>query len=145
MPFLVIAVAAIWLKRIGQWEWESPETVMARIKLLEIFTPAYWAKDGRMIWRYVKGENFTLVYVITALLGITIAAIRRKGLLDRYIIGWALAIIPYCMIFSDFITQHNYYQMPFLPLVCMSSVSTLFYPGCTSVAPGKATQVFRGY
>lgn len=120
LPFLVIIFAVVWLKRTGLWLWDAQ--VLKRIQLWEIFTLTYWEKYAVIIWRYIYMENFTLLFVVLALSGILLAFFKRRGLLNRYIIGWAFSAIFYCMIFSDFINQHNYYQMPFLALVCVSIV-----------------------
>jgi 4-amino-4-deoxy-L-arabinose transferase-like glycosyltransferase len=123
LPFLLILATIFWLKRIGQWGFQD----IGRVKPWEVFLPSYWEKYAGMIWWYIRGENFTIIYVCTTLLGIIIALVRRKGLLSRYLIGWTLAIIPYAMIFSDYLNQHNYYQMPFLVLVCLSTIYLFFF------------------
>ena len=122
-PFLIIIAVILWLKRIGQWEFD----VLGRVKPWEVFLLSYWKKYGGMIWWYLKGENFTIIYLCTTLLGIIIAFAKRKGLLNRYLIGWTLAIIPYSMICSDLINQHNYYQIPFLILVVLATVYAFFF------------------
>ena len=123
LPFSVILLAFLWLKYIGQWEFQE----LSRIKLLEVFSFTYWQKFGGMIRWYLVGENFTPVYILLASIGIVLAFVNRKGLLSRFIIGWVLTIIPYAMIFSDYLNQHNYYQMPFLGLVCISSANTVYW------------------
>ncbi|MBM3255077.1 MAG: glycosyltransferase family 39 protein [Candidatus Omnitrophica bacterium] len=123
ISYLPLLLSILWLKYIGQWEFEQ----LMRIKLFEIFTPLYWQKYGRMIWWYVRGENFTMLFTALTLLGILVSFAKRKTLLDRYIIGWTLTIIPYSMVFSDYINQHNYYQMPLLILVCLSSIYSLVF------------------
>ncbi|MBU1125904.1 MAG: glycosyltransferase family 39 protein [Candidatus Omnitrophica bacterium] len=120
--FIFIPLTIAWFKCIGQWEFQE----LNRVQLFAIFTPTYWQQYGKMIWWYTRGENFTLVYVILTALGIIIAFVRRKGIIDRFIMGWAVAIIPYSMVFSDYINQHNYYQMPFLTLACVASTYALF-------------------
>ncbi|MFH0738735.1 MAG: glycosyltransferase family 39 protein [Candidatus Omnitrophota bacterium] len=121
--YLPLLFSILWLKYIGQWEFEQ----LNRIRPLEIFSPVYWQKYGRMIWWYVRGENFTLLFTALTVLGILVSFIKRKTPLDRYIIGWTLTIIPYSIVFSDYINQHNYYQMPLLILVCLSSVYSLLF------------------
>lgn len=121
LPYLVIAIAILWLKYIGQWEFQE----LSRVKLWEVFSLAYWRKYGQMIWWYVKGENFTWVFTLFTLLGVILAFLKMQRLSNRYIIGWTITLIPYGMIFSDYINQHNYYQMPFLILVCVASTLTL--------------------
>lgn len=124
-PYLIIVVAIVWLKHTGQWNWE--QHVLKRVVFWKIFISDYWEKYGRTLWWYMKGENFTFIYIFLALLGILVTFFKRKDLLNRYITSWTLTIIPYCMIFSDFINQHNYYQMPFLPLICISSTYAVFF------------------
>lgn len=141
LPYLVIIAVIIWLANIGQWKFEAAQT-LNRIKLWVIFTHGYWEKSGRIIWWYTKGENYTYVYTVLALMGIIAAFFRRKLLLNRYIIGWAAACIPYSMVFSDFINQHNYYQMPFLGLICISSTYAIVCIAETVTIKGVAQNIF---
>lgn len=121
LPYIIIILSILWLKRVGQWEFEGT----SRIHLVDIFTPIYWHKFARTLWWYTVGENFTLVFFLLSVLGMAIAFMRRGGVLNRYLIGWFFALIIYCMIFSDYINQHNYYQMPFLGIVCIASIYAL--------------------
>jgi len=123
LPYLTIVFSIAWLMHIGQWEFEQ----LSRVQFLEFFTLSYWQKFGRTIWWYAMGENFTWVYLSLTLLGVAVAFFRRKGLSNRYIIGWTLTFIPYCMIFSDYVNQHNYYQMPFLGLVAVASAYAVYF------------------
>lgn len=118
MPFLVVAFGLVWIKRPGLWIWEL--RTLERMSLWQILTYDYWSKYARVIWWYIQGENFTLLYTLLSLLGIAAAFFRRGGLPERYIMGWAIALIPYGMIFSGVINQHNFSQFPFLVLVCIS-------------------------
>lgn len=120
-PFIVTLAVFIWLKSVGQWEFEKSET-FSRINIFSVLSPAYWKQYGKIIAWYVCNENFTWVYTILTVAGVIGAFFRRKGLLDRFIIGWSFTAVIYLMIFSDHINQHNYYQMPFLALVCIASV-----------------------
>lgn len=124
-PFLVMACGIAVLKRSSPWPWwlGAPEGV----RIWEIFTYNYWSSYGKTILWYAAGENFTYVYLLLAALGIAVALFIKKSLLDRYIIGWSAAIVAYGAIFSDFITQHGYSQMPFLPLVCVSTAYAILY------------------
>ncbi len=128
-----LIIGIIWLRYLNRWYF--PE--MLGIKPFSIFTARYWAEHGRTIWWYTKGENFTIVYTILALLGIIIAFFKRKGLLNRYIIGWGLAIIFYGILYSQYIFQNNYYQMPFLILASVSSVYAI------SSISGAVKKIFR--
>lgn len=130
-PFLFMACGIAWLKRLGLWLWGFG--MLERVRIWEIFTYNYWNSYGKMIWWYATGENFTYVYILLTICGITAALFIRRGLLNRYIIGWVAALVIFGIIFSDFITQHNYSQMPFLLLVCVSAVYAISYISQTLV------------
>lgn len=117
--YLLILVVFFWYVHLGQWHFDSEETVN-RIRFFRVFSLSYWKQYGRMIWWYVYGENYGLLFSFLAVIGIASAFIKRKGRLDYYLIGGTVSIVIYSMIFSDHINQHNYYQMPFLGLVCLS-------------------------
>ena len=90
-------------------------------RLFDIYTAAYWKGYGRVIWAYMVTENFTGVLSAAAFLGMLFAFFKRRALVDRYIIGWTLAATPYAMIYAVPLSENNFYQMPFLALVCISS------------------------
>ncbi|MCM8792534.1 MAG: glycosyltransferase family 39 protein [Candidatus Omnitrophica bacterium] len=114
--YLIIPLTIFYLKYIGQWEFQE----LDRIKFFDIFHIDYWIKYGKMIRWYLVGENFGLVFLGLTILGILVAFNKKKKLAERYILGWTFTVIPYSMVFSDYINQHNYYQMPFLGLVCIA-------------------------
>jgi hypothetical protein len=121
-PFLVMACVIVWLKQPGLWLG-----ILERVRIGEIFTYNYWNSYGKMIWWYVTGENFTHVFTLLTIWGIMAAFFVRESLLNRYIMGWTAALVIHAVIFSDFITQHNYSQMPFLLLVCVSTAYAISY------------------
>lgn len=122
VPFSIFLAGMFWLKLTGQWGYVE----LDRIRLFDIFSLTYWLKNSWFILHYLVEENFTLPFVGLTLLGIGLALNQNfKGLMERYIVGWSLMILLYSMVFSDYIHQHNYYQMPFLPLVCLASVYAL--------------------
>lgn len=123
ISYIPVLIVTLWLIQIGEWQFHPA----VRINLWKIFTFSYWKEYGRPIWWYMQGENFTPVYTALTLLGIIFAILKPKELSNRFILGWALTIIPYAMIFQNLINQHNYYQMPFLILVCVSSVNAISY------------------
>lgn len=118
-PFLITSCAIAWLEHSGllQWNFFTPD----KLRPWEIFTYRYWNSYGKTIWWYAAGENFTYIYILLTACGVMAAFSRRKGILNRYIMGWSAALIVYGILFSDFITQHNYSQMPFLLLVSVST------------------------
>jgi hypothetical protein len=62
-------------------------------------------------------------------LGLVFAGIKHRTLFSRFIFGYLLAILPYSIILSVRIHQHNYYQMPFLPLVCILAAYFIYNIG----------------
>jgi len=121
IPYLVIPFVIFWLKHIGQWEPGFQLTFVRIAKSFEIFHPFYWQQYGRAILWFVARENYTLVFSLLCLLGIMLAFIKGSGLLNRYIIGWAVIIIPFSIVFSEQIYQQSFAQMPFLGMVCVSA------------------------
>lgn len=117
IPFFILALGIVWFKLPAFWLEEFSSWQGKRI--WEMFTYDYWNKNARVIWWYARGENFTLPYVLLALSGIVLSFLKKCGMLERYIMGWAAALIPYAMAFSGYITQHNYSQFPFLAMVCI--------------------------
>lgn len=117
IPFFAVALGIIWFKHPALWleelsSWEGN-------RILEMFTYDYWSKNAREIWWYVQGENFTLPYALLAIFGIMLAFFKRGGMLERYIAGWTIALVLYGAAFSDYFTQHNYSQFPFLAMICI--------------------------
>lgn len=120
IPFLAASLCLVWLKPPALWLEEL--SALQGKSIGEMLTYDYWSKYARTIWWYIQGENFTLPYTLLALVGIMFAFLKRGGILERYLMAWAAALIPYGMLFSDSITQRNYAQFPFLALVCISVV-----------------------
>lgn len=124
LPYSLIIIAMIWLKFTNQWEFEE----LQRINLLEIFHTDYWATFGRKIWNYAWLENFAKIPLILTFLGIFLCVFKKKkGLMEHYLFGWLTTAVLYAMFFWDYINQHNYYQMPFLIIVCLTSIYAVVF------------------
>ena len=117
LSILPAVIAIIWLRFLNRWDFQE----LHRIGSFSIFTSSYWAEHGRIIWWYAKQENFGVIYAVLTLLGIITAFLKRRGLLNRYIIGWGLAVICYGIMYSEYIYQNNFSQMPFLLLASVSA------------------------
>lgn len=87
---------------------------------LGIFGRTFWKEYGKGIWLYMNKENFTPVFLFAAFAGTVVSLFRRKSLVERFISGWAAAVLPYLFIMAPSIAQANYYQMPFALLVAVS-------------------------
>ncbi|HOU36713.1 MAG TPA: hypothetical protein PK562_05530, partial [Candidatus Omnitrophota bacterium] len=124
-----LAVFIIYCYLTGQTSFSSTE---GRVMLWRPFTLAYWRQFGPIIRHYAINENFTFIYSVLAAAGMILAWVRirtDRSMLAAYIRIWSVLIIPYIMVFNDYINQHNYYQMPFLGLAvfacvyCLESIS----------------------
>ncbi|MEW6074797.1 MAG: glycosyltransferase family 39 protein [Candidatus Omnitrophota bacterium] len=124
-PYALIALVFIWLKWSGQWVFDTHETV-SRIDVLRIFSPYYWREYGSTIWENIN-LSFTLMFIILSFFGVGVVILKEKGILRKYVFGWLLGACVYCLVFSDYINQHSYYQMPFLAVVCIASVYAINY------------------
>jgi len=101
--------------------------------LFEVFTPGYWQENGKIIISYYAvHDNFTAWYLWFAFFGFIFAAMKYKSKFSRFMFGYILAMVPYGVILTNRIAQHNYYQMPFLALICFLSALFFFNLGAIS-------------
>lgn len=105
--------------KYGVWDNEGGS-------ILEVFTTEYWQQYGGIIKSYTVDENFTRWYAWFAIFGLIFAIIKYKSFLSRFLFGYTIAIIPYIVILHTRFHMHNYYQMPFLPLICILSAFFLY-------------------
>ena len=96
-----------------------------RINIFEIFGSSYWKDNIRIISSYLN-DNYTFWYFALFLIGLTFSLSRPKEKLNRFILFFTAALIPYWMFLSDYTRQHSYYQMPFLPLIIISSAYGIY-------------------
>jgi len=97
--------------------------------LFEIFTKTYWDAYGPAIKNYAFSDNFTGWYLLFSALGLVFAALKHKTKFSRFLVGYLLSFIPYAIVVSTRLHQHSYYQLPYLPLVCMLSGYFIFSIG----------------
>ncbi|MDD1720332.1 MAG: glycosyltransferase family 39 protein [Methanoregulaceae archaeon] len=120
------------------WNWvtsaflNTKEALFAgtssRIDLFRVFTGTYWSEYWTTISEYLR-DNFALWFLVLALIGFVFMLVQYRTRLSKFCIGYAIAIIPYGMILADYISQHSYYQMPFVPLVCICAAYCIFTTG----------------
>lgn len=140
-----LALFIIYCYLTGQTSFSSTG---GRVMLWRPFTLAYWRQFGPIIRHYAINENFTPIYSVLASAGVIWAWARIRAdrtMFAAYIRIWSVLIIPYIMVFNDYINQHNYYQMPFLGLVVFACVYCLDRISSVSAAflrSSRQTQVF---
>jgi len=126
VPYAVMLVLFLWFRHLGQWE-VMPQLLSKSRGLFDFFLPSYWIANGKILWWYMSGENFTIVFTSLALLGVILAVFKGGTLVNRYIMGWALSCIPYGMIYSGEMHRNNFAQMPFMAFICVASVLTVAF------------------
>lgn len=104
------------------------EGTFGRIDLFRFLGGDYWNQFYPTIKAYAL-DNWTQYFMWFALLGLAFAALRYRSRLAKFLGAYALAIVPYGMILADFIKAHNYYQYPFIPLICIASAYFIFSLG----------------
>ncbi len=120
------------------WNWitaeflNTKETLLegtaARVDVFRIFTSSYWTEYGPSIISYID-TNYAIWFLGLALIGLIFLLLKYRSRLSKFCLGYTIAIIPYGMILADYINQHSYYQMPFVPLVCICSAYCLYSTG----------------
>lgn len=106
----------------GQLQFAPGE---GRLRLLSIFTPQYWHAHTYFIFNFIFIESYGPVFVLLGIAGILAAWVQfvsDKSPIARFIRSWSIVIIPYAIVFSDYINQHSYYQMPFMALTAAAIV-----------------------
>lgn len=99
-----------------------------RIELLRIFDWQYWTSRWPSLVSYFN-DNYTMWFLWFAIFGFIFAIIKYKTRFSKFLIGYAFSIFIYCDLMSAKIGGHSYYQMPFLPLICILSAYFLFCLG----------------
>jgi len=128
IPLIILSISPLFLwALISKFTNVSSDQLFTyyRINMFDIFTAGYWEKYFGIIQAYLN-SNFTILYMGLALIGIILCFRNSGTCLSKFILGSVFMVIPYSMILSDYIRQHSYYQMPFLPLVCFAGAYGIY-------------------
>jgi len=101
---------------------------LPRVSLFRIFTLSYWQEFWPAFSGYFR-DNWTWYFFFFSIFGILLLLTKYKTRLGKFTIAYAISVIPYSMILSDYIKAHSYYQMPFVPLVVISSAYFIYVVG----------------
>lgn len=128
IPLIILSIFPLFLwALISKFTNVSSDQLFTyfRINIFDIFTPEYWEKYFGIIQAY-SNSNFTIFYLGLTFIGILFCFHNSRTYLSKFIFGSSFMFIPYSMILSDYIRQHSYYQMPFLPLVCLAGAYGIY-------------------
>lgn len=93
-----------------------------------IFGAEYWSVRLPAIKAYIA-DNYTWWFFYLAIFGLILVLLKYKTRFSRFVIGYAFAFVPYAMLISSKLGGHSYYQMPFLPLICILAAYFLYSCG----------------
>ncbi|MBS3164417.1 glycosyltransferase family 39 protein [Candidatus Woesearchaeota archaeon] len=78
----------------------------------EFFTSRWWST----VYQYAITDNFSRIGLWLALLGACIAFLYVRDFKYRFIAAWCASFVLYGIVFANFLSHHNYYQIPYAPL-----------------------------
>jgi len=129
-----MAIFPIWVK-FSKWVMPGAATVGTSgfsesftevwHNILRTFTSQYWIEYFPALKAFFL-DNFTIWFFWLLVFGIIFAFIKSKTKLGLFIIGSFFSVFVYVMAFADKIRGHAYYQMVFVPLVCLAGAYTLY-------------------
>jgi len=104
------------------------QDTLKRVDLFRVFGAQYWNDYLPTLQAYTL-DNFAGWYFKFAILGLIAMVITWRERISRYMLAYALSIVPYLMMLADYFKGHSYYQYPFLPVVAIASAYLLWWAG----------------
>ncbi|MBS3115389.1 glycosyltransferase family 39 protein [Candidatus Woesearchaeota archaeon] len=98
------------------------------IDIFRIFSSGYWKTRWPSLISYFN-DNYTMWFVWFAIFGFAFALLKYRTRFSKFLIGYVVSIFIYADLMAAKIGGHSYYQMPFLPLICILSAYFLFCLG----------------
>jgi len=102
-----------------------------------IFSGKYWTDYGLLLKSYAS-DNYSMVGLWSILLGFCLFLIKYKSKISKFMIGYAIGIIIYIILFAYKWNAHNYYQFPFLGFAAICLANIIFQFG---VIIAKVTKI----
>jgi hypothetical protein len=99
-----------------------------RLEPLRIFDSQYWVSRWPAFMAYFN-DNFTMWFIWLAIIGLVFVLLKHRTQFSKFLIGYAFSIVLYADAMSAKIGGHAYYQMPYLPLICILSAYALYMSG----------------
>lgn len=131
---LILLIFPIWVK-FSQWAMPSAATVGTSgfresfrevyHNILRTFTAEYWHDYFPAIKSFYL-DNFTHWFFWLPLVGIVLGFLKWKTKLGMFFIASFFSVFIYLLSFADKIRGHAYYQMVFLPFICLAAAYALY-------------------
>lgn len=80
--------------------------------LSQFFTGEWWG----IVYQYAYTDNFSKIGVWLALFGVVLSFVFIKKFSYRFLALWAASFLPFGLLFANFLSHHNYYQITYAPL-----------------------------
>ncbi len=93
-----------------------------------VLIAALWAISAKFTTSPVMFFILMAVFFILVLY-MAVLSLKQENKFVTFVLWYFVAIAPYFMILSDYLNQHNYYQMPFVPIVCIASAYFIYTVG----------------
>jgi len=88
-----------------------------------LLTPGFW----KTIFHFAAIENFTPWVMYLAFLGLLLSVIKIKSWNYRFLSVWFFSYLVYAASTPSRMTGHNYYQIPFAPLILILAAYSLLF------------------
>ncbi len=131
---LIMTLFPLWVK-FSQWVMPGATTVgtsgfsesfaEVRANISLALSSSYWDEYYSGIRSFVL-DNFTVWFFVITVVGIFFGFLKHKTKIGLFLVGSFFSLLLYILFFADKFRGHAYYQMVFLPLVCLGSAYTLF-------------------
>ena len=102
--------------------------VSYRIEIFRIFDINYWVQRWPSLISYFN-DNYTMWFFWFSIFGFVFILFNYRSRFSRFLIGYVFSVFIYVDLMAAKIGGHSYYQMPFLPLICILSAYFLFSLG----------------
>jgi 4-amino-4-deoxy-L-arabinose transferase-like glycosyltransferase len=106
----------------NKYEITSITDIFGKDDLPKLTTKAFWTA----VYNYAKIDNFTTWGVWFAIFGLMLMLPKIKRWNYRFLVVWFLSYIIYAAFSPNQMTGHNYYQMPYAPLIMILSTYFLY-------------------
>ncbi len=130
----ILLIFPVWVK-FSQWTMPGAATVgtsgfgeslqEVKTNIHMTFSSSFWVEYSPALKAFVI-DNFTIWFFWLAIIGVLCAFIKYKTKLGLFLVGSFFSVFVYILCFADKVRGHAYYQMVFVPIVCLACAYALY-------------------
>ncbi|MBN2458638.1 glycosyltransferase family 39 protein [Candidatus Woesearchaeota archaeon] len=141
-----ISTAFIWreLQKLIMPDPAGTAQVEFFMEFMKGYSADYWTAAWPALTNFIS-DNFTWLFAWLCVIGLVLAALKYRTMIGKYLLGYFLAVLAYFTIVPGFISRHNYYQSPLLPLVVISVAYLIYVAGSIAGDLAVAFSGKKGY